>query len=332
MGAQHRLKGPPVARSDLVVRLAELATRGDQDGVRRTVEAMAAEERRQQHHVVADRLLSASRLHGQRPIALNRPVERSGLLDERSPARDLASLWLPAVARTEVDELIEEQARANLLRSHGLEPRHRILLVGPPGNGKTSLAEAIANELGVPILRPAYHKIIGSLLGETADRLNKVFDEVCSRACLLFLDEIDAVAKDRGDAQETGEIKRVVSSLLLNLDRLPSHVVVVGATNHPDLLDRALWRRFELRLQLPSPDRDAIESYLEAASKADPCPWGVSATRIAEALGPLSFSELEQFVRDIRRRMVLDHEAKGRQVVERCLKSWQARAGPMTEP
>lgn len=117
-------------------------------------------------------------------------------------------------------------------RSYGLEPRHRLLLVGPPGNGKTSLAEGIAEALMLPFLVVRYEGIIGSYLGETASRVARLFDYVRTRQCVLFLDEFDTLGKERGDPQETGEIKRVVSSLLLQLDNLPSHVLVVTATNH----------------------------------------------------------------------------------------------------
>ena len=245
-----------------------------------------------------------------------------------SPERTLDTLQLPELVRSAVAELVEEQQRSDLLRSHGLEPRHRVLLVGPPGNGKTSLAEAIAGELGRPLVTPAYHRVIGSLLGETAGRLGKIFDDVASRACVLFLDEIDVVAKERGDAQETGEIKRVVSSLLLSIDELPSHVVVVGATNHPEILDRAAWRRFELRLELPCPDLRGRVAYLEAASRQSAVPWHCSARKVADDLGALSFGELEQFVADVRRRIVLEQVPDGRNVVRRCVRRWAQRAVP----
>ena len=130
-----------------------------------------------------------------------------------------------------------------------------MLLAGPPGNGKTSLAEALAAELAVPLLTVRYESVIASYLGETAVRLSRLFEQIRMRRCMLFFDEFDVVGKERGDVHETGEIKRVVSSLLLQIDDLPSHVVVVTATNHPELLDRAVWRRFQLRLHLPPPSQ-----------------------------------------------------------------------------
>ena len=126
--------------------------------------------------------------------------------------------------------------------------------MGPPGNGKTSLAEAIAEALAVPFFVVRYEAMIGSFLGETAARLKRVFDYARTTPCVLFFDEFDAVGKERGDVHETGEIKRVVTSLLMQVDDLPSYTVVVAATNHAELLDRAAWRRFQVRLLLNPTD------------------------------------------------------------------------------
>ena len=167
----------------------------------------------------------------------------------------MSDLVLPEFVRKLCDDLVEEQLRADLLRSYGLELRHKILLVGAPGNGKTSLAEAIAESLMIPFLTIRYEQLIGSYLGETASRLGQLFDYARTRPCVLFFDEFETLGKERGDTHETGEIKRVVSSLLLQIDSLPSYVVVIAATNHDDLLDKAAWRRFQIRVELPSPTR-----------------------------------------------------------------------------
>ncbi len=121
-----------------------------------------------------------------------------------------------------------------------MEPRHRVLLVGPPGNGKTVLAEAIAEALGVGFFVVRYEYLIGSYLGETASRLRRILDYARTTPCVLFFDEFDAIGKERGDTHETGEIKRVVSTLLMQVDDLPSYTVLIAATNHPELLDRAV--------------------------------------------------------------------------------------------
>jgi AAA+ superfamily predicted ATPase len=146
---------------------------------------------------------------------------------------------------------------------------------------------------------------------------------------VLFFDEFDTVGKERGDAHETGEIKRVVSSLLLQIDSLPSHVVVVTATNHPELLDRAVWRRFQLRLELPRPSNQDIEAYLTAAEGRLQLSFGISPKILAEKLEGATFSELEDFTTDVYRRNVLAlPDADVKKIVQQRLIQWQRRFQP----
>jgi len=244
----------------------------------------------------------------------------------------LNDIVLSDTSRQAVDQLIEEQQRSGLLRSHGLDPRHRVLLVGPPGNGKTSLAEAIAESLAVPFFVVRYETMIGSYLGETATRLKHVFDYVRTTPSVLFFDEFDAIGKERGDVHETGEIKRVVSSLLMHIDGLPSYSVVLAATNHSELLDRATWRRFQLRLSLPAPTTKELESYFERfLSSLDDRP-GVSAAHIAKRLPAISYAEAEEFTLDVRRRDIMTMKERSlKQTIEEQLKLWESRVQPVAD-
>lgn len=126
------------------------------------------------------------------------------LFEEKMPEKRLEQLLLPDNVVETCRAIIEEQMRADLLRSYGLEPRNKILLIGPPGNGKTSLAEAIAEALMVPLITVRYDTIIGAYLGETASRLSKLFEYASTRQCVLFFDEFDTIGKERGDQHETG--------------------------------------------------------------------------------------------------------------------------------
>lgn len=317
-----------MARSDLLVSLVRSGTAGDQTGFRRAAEAIIAEEHAKQHSVLANQLSEALRSDPVRRIGPTpRTNERSPLVFDIEPRRTLNELVLPSRVESAIREVVEEHHRVDLLRSFGLEPRHRLMLVGPPGSGKTSLAEAIASELMVPMLVARYEALITSYLGETAGRLDALFDAVRARPCVLFFDEFDTIAKERGDQHETGEIKRVVSSLLLQIDRLPSYVVVVVATNHPELLDRAVWRRFQVRLTLPQATRQALVSYLGRWSDRTGVNLGLSHRTLADRLHGCSFAEAEEFVETVSRRLVLGGPAADpRQVVQSCLEHWRDQA------
>jgi SpoVK/Ycf46/Vps4 family AAA+-type ATPase len=325
-----------MARSDLLVALVKAGASGDRNLARTSAEALIADERAKQHNVLADRLSGAlnakanghAPLAGQPPETTARGPSNRELFVERTPQRRLADLLLPPVTREACEELIEEQRRADVLRSHGLEPRHRILLSGPPGNGKTSLAEALAEALSVPLFTVRYESVIGSFLGETASRLRRVFDFARTTPCVLFFDEFDAVAKERGDIHETGEIKRVVSSLLLQVDDLPSWTIIAAATNHSELLDRAAWRRFQLRLELPAPGERQIANYVAAFFNARQMPGdlGRSPDQLARALRGSSLAEVEDFCTNVLRRSVLSlGESRPNEIVERELRVWRSR-------
>ena len=300
-----------MARADLILNLVKAGSSGDHVQFRKAVEALAADERAKHHTVLADRILGNFSLngHGSQKQETPNGDPKGGtpgeLLFERNPSRGLESLILPEGVEVAVLELVEEQLRSDLLRAYNLEPRNRVLLTGPPGNGKTSLAEALADALSVPFLIVRYEAVIGSYLGETAHRISQVFDYARSRRCLLFFDEFDAVAKERGDVNETGEIKRVVSSLLLQIDALPSYVVAVTASNHPELLDRAVWRRFQIRLGLPMPGHQQIVMWLRQFESRTGYKMDYCIERLARKLQGLSFAEVEGFGLDVVRRAVL---------------------------
>lgn len=319
-----------MARADLILNLVKAGTRGDQAQFQKTVEALAAHERAKKHTILADRLLAqlqtvqSKNLRTPSNVAL--PPLAGPLLSEITPSRHLTDLILPLTDREVVDELVEEQFRCDLLRSCNLEPRHRVLLAGPPGNGKTSLAEAIASALNVPLLVVLYEGVVGSYLGETAQRISQVFEYARSRQCVLFFDEFDTIGKERGNHQETGESKRVVSSLLLQIDALPSYVVVVTASNHPELLDRAAWRRFQIRLELPEPKQGQIEEWFKRFEQKTGHVLGLSPRILAQKLKGLSFADIEDFGLDVIRKIVLAQpEVDAKEITGQCLRQWQKR-------
>ena len=325
-----------MARADLILKLIKASSRGSESEVRKAVEALAANERDKNHTIFADRMLAQLQAGNSRPPPMAQAAGRSPagpLVTHTLPVRRLEDMILPAEAEDAIRELVTEQNRTDLLRSYGLEPRHRVLLAGPPGNGKTTLAESIAEALMLPLLVVRdYEAVIASYLGETAQRIAQVFEHARSRRCVLFFDEFDAVGKERGDIHETGEIKRVVSSLLLQIDALPSHTIVVAASNHPQLLDYAVWRRFEIRLELPPPDSEQIALWFKRFEQRHKYTLGLTPRALAQRLCGASYAEVEQFGVDVLRNIVLEQpSANAKRITERQLRHWQKRFSPSTQ-
>jgi len=294
-------------RGDLIVNLVKAGVLGDQELVRTIAEEIAAQERSKKHDLLAERIVRALNTPPTNGSIYPKSTNRVGTsgIHRLYADRPISSLFIEKSILKTCYEFIEEQDRADTLRAHGIEPRHRILLYGPPGNGKTSLAESLSYELSLPLFTVRYDTVVTSYLGETAKRLRNLFDYIRTEPCVLFFDEFDAIGKERGDLHETGEIKRVVTTLLLQLDALPSYCVLIAATNHPELLDRATWRRFEIKLELDHPNNDLMIAYFaHCLSKFDDHS-GYSPKRLFAAISPKSFSDAEYFFLDLRRRYTL---------------------------
>jgi len=324
-----------MAQADLLVSLLRSGSKGDHVVFRKTAQTLIEEERQKGHRVLADRLVRSLEPAG---TSMNAPVMGKGngasglhkdLVFEVTPERTLHSLVLTDESQRQIREFVEEQHRADLLHSHNLRARNRVLLAGPPGNGKTTLAEALASELMYPLLAVRYDTLVGSFLGETAARLRSLIEYAKTRRCVLFFDEFETLGKERGDTHETGEIKRVVSSLLLQIDELPDYVVVVAASNHPELLDKAVWRRFQLRMNLPMPTQAQLQNQISSIAKRCCVNFGYSFETLAKHLVGHNFAEAEEFCLGIVRRAVLDHEADdARAITKRKLAEWRLRLKP----
>ncbi|MFD6548756.1 AAA family ATPase [Streptomyces sp. NPDC058398] len=317
-----------MARADLLLQLVQAALTRDERRVKSSVEALASEERAKRHTVLADELVRLLRQTAHIDAVTPAVTPKSDGYAEVHPKRRLSDLCLPDAVLDDLQSLIEEQHRADLLRAYNIEPRHRVLLIGPPGNGKTSTAEALAAELAVPLLILRYETVITSYLGETSLNIEKVFEEARSRHCVLFLDEFDTLAKERGDEHDTGEVKRVVSNLLMQIDQLPSHAIVCAATNHSELLDRAVWRRFQLKLEFPNPTRDQRTKFAQDLRERLGMLFGRSSRAIIEKLGPISYAEIEDFFLELRRRQILSGDLDGTDeaILAKTLTNWEKRA------
>ena len=184
---------------------------------------------------------------------------RLTLGDETRPQLIDNNVLFNIYVQNQIDEFLTFINKSNLLENEGVGIAPSMLIYGPPGCGKTILANYIAAKLELPLITARCDTLISSYLGSTSKNLRSLFDHVASRPCVFFLDEFDALAKARDDQHELGELKRVVVSLLQNIDALPTSTILLAATNHHELLDPAVWRRFAYRVQIPLPDKSLRE-------------------------------------------------------------------------
>lgn len=201
-------------------------------------------------------------------------------------------------------EFVRHVRASDELLANGLGIAPSLLMHGPPGCGKTELARRISAELDLPLLTARTDTLISSYLGSTSKNLRMLFEHAMGRPCVLFLDEVDAVAKLRDDQNELGELKRVVVSLLQNIDALDNKTVVIAATNHEHLLDRALWRRFAFHLKIGLPDLRAREQLLTLF--LGPQAPELELSPLAAATEGMSGAEIRHLCEDARRTAILD--------------------------
>lgn len=241
-----------------------------------------------------------------RPVHITPPTNLVALEESR---HGLADVILPDALEEECRAIIQEHHRRDDLAAYGLDPRHKVLLHGDPGNGKTMLAEALAYEMGVPFLRIKYSGLIESYMGNTGKNIESIMEYAKTAPCLLFLDEFDGVGMDRNGANnDVGEMRRITNQLLISLERLPSTCMFVAATNSLNLVDAALKRRFDFVLEVPAPSRDLRQRCASKELSPSLTP-GRDVSHLAERVSSLSLKNLFEVVglcKRIRRDLVLN--------------------------
>jgi ATP-dependent 26S proteasome regulatory subunit len=293
---------------------------GDEQAFRNAAEEYVEEERRKNHHVLANELervlgktngslkshTAVLSLLGLQNGNLPKDKDRDVLLvNICEPERELSELVLSDEVRQGLDRVITERRGTELLGAHGIRPAGKILLCGPPGCGKTVAAEALARALYLPFATVRFDAVVSSYLGETASNIRKVFDFARSRPMVLFFDEFDAIGKHRTAEDEHGELKRVVNSFLQLLDGFRSETLTIAATNHQGLLDPALWRRFDEILLFPKPNANQILELLTRMWRQIGVSQSVKLDHLAESLFGMTHADVERLAVDAIKQTIL---------------------------
>lgn len=309
-----------MARADLLKKLFETYQRRDDAAFRSVADEIIEEERKKQHPVLANelqRILSNGVRSLQEARGLSSSFDpipmdsdrRTPLLAIRTPDRYFEDLVLDEGTRGVLDRVMVEVRGWEILEANGLTPTRRLLFCGPSGCGKTACAEAVAAELGLPLLYVRFDAVVSSLLGETAANIRKVFDYANRGQWVVFFDEFDAIGRSRDDATEHGEIKRVVNSFLQLLDSFDGRSLVIAATNFEQVLDPAIWRRFDDVVRFDLPDAAGLEALVRKRLR----PLQVTKKQVlsvVEAIGGASFAEAERVCFDARKRCALEGTTK----------------------
>lgn len=307
-----------MARGELLRKLFLSYRRGnDKDFRSVALEIIAEEENKKNHHLAKD-LLRILESNGTNKLSMPLtspnnvapPVDKerqTHLVDVRKSDRRIDEILLNADSRKSVERVLQEYRRSEVLRIHGLRPATKLLFCGPPGCGKTLCSEIIAADLGLPLLYTRFDAIVSSYLGETAANLRKVFDYASSGRWVVLFDEFDAIGKARDDAYEHGELKRVINSFLQLLDNFSAPSILIAATNHEQLLDPALWRRFDEVLNFPKPNIGEIQQLLKMKLKNFPHK-DLKLQLAASRFKGLSHSDVERVCFDAIKSAILDDQ------------------------
>lgn len=298
--------------------LARLAAAGEHDDTRMLLARLVRKYRQQRPELAAllDQSLKSSQTRSTPNSVLRRsspavdmpssdmPVDsdsRLALIRVFDDRNGLTQPILPENTSGLIEALIRERKERDLLLAKGISPSRSAILVGPPGVGKTLSARWIASRLGKPLWVLDLTAVMSSLLGKTGNNLRTALDFAKTHDAVLLLDEIDAIAKRRSDESDIGELKRLVTVMLQEVDQWPDSGLLLAATNHPELIDPALWRRFDMMLQFDSPSTEAISAAITRYLGNDQSAFSPWISLLSAGLKGKSLSDVERAINSLRR-------------------------------
>jgi len=299
---------------------------------------LAAHEAKLGHGKLAEELRSlideAKRRQGTgRPIPINRPRgEMAGLLTVSYPKTRLNDMVLSDDLEIQLQRIVREQRHAERILAHGLSPRRKLLLVGPPGTGKTLTASVLGGELGIPLFQVRLDGLITKFMGETAAKLRQIFEATEQTRGIYFFDEFDAIGSQRGLANDVGEIRRVLNSFLQMIEQDQSNSLIIAATNHVEILDHALFRRFDDVLHYELPTETNISTLLRARL-VQYVTKGVSWKRLSKISIGLSYAEVARAADEVLKESLINDRAHINEAdIRKTLIERQDLAGRLKEP
>ena len=300
--------------ADQIKALLKAYAQGDDAQFQSVAMQIAAGEARSGHGKLAEELralIDSSRVRvpspGPSPIPIARPRgEVADLLSVAYPKTRLTDLVLAPSTRKILERVVREHKTLQSIRSHGLVPRKKLLLVGPPGTGKTMTASAVAGELSLPLFVVRLDRLITRYMGETAAKIRLVFDAIAHTRAVYLFDEFDSIGSERGLSNDVGEIRRVVNSFLQMVEQDTSDSVIIAATNHPRILDRAIFRRFDDIVQFSMPKQDEIRNALKARVAGSKHSGRILWEKLARQAKGLSYADLTRATEDALKHSIIE--------------------------
>ena len=305
-----------MAAADQIKSLIKYFGEGDEDRFFSSALQIAASEARMGHTSFANELKgliekakksrSFSFADRSNTIPILHPKrELKELLDIFHPKIKLKDMVLEEEVKATLEQLVIEQKNWEALQKYNLSPRRKLLLVGPPGCGKTMTAQALAGELGIPVFIVRLDGIVSKFMGESIAKLRLLFEAMADNRGVYLFDEFDSIGSHRDQGQDLGEIKRILNSFLIHIEKDQSNSVIICATNLPDMLDKALFRRFDDVISYPLPKKKEISQVLKKNLQGFQFSEKVSLTQLAKEAEGLNFSDLVKACEDTIKEMIL---------------------------